>query len=287
MPEIEEMVTAEDVDFSAYEKTLYGKEQPKAEPALEPEAKEPATEPAKQPELEVKPQYLTAEDAQRLVDEKLAAAKPKEEPKSDPAPSLADPKFETVEQWQEAYAAWSQRQVEVKLSDILAKREAEQQQAAISQQEIEKRRETWEKREAEAKTRYPEYDQLKEAAKSRPFNETALQFILNSEIGPDLFIHYVKNEQEWNELIALPPEDMRIELRATQREIRRQLETAKAQAEAPKPKTVSSAPPPPRTLTGRSAPAEDPEEKAILDGDFSAYEKQMLRKARDEKGRFV
>ncbi len=294
------LLTGADVDFGSFSeaRTLerLGKT---AEPAKEPEPEpkvvaEPApakddkaqvSEPADKSEP-VKP--LTREEIQREIDTRLAAqpkveAK-KEEPKADPYPTLADPQFKTVEECETAQAEWMKRHTANAIKEALAADKEAAAEARKNETELEHKKRNWEEREAEAKTRHADYEEVKKLAASRPFNETALQFIVDSRVGPDLFVHYVKNPNDWNELIALPPEDIRLEMRLMERELKRTI----AAIPVVKAKTVSDAPPPARTLTGKQSPADDPKEAAAAEGDVDSYSRLRLQeRQRDTLGRFT
>jgi len=293
------LLTGADVDFGTFEQERLRERRGQApEPAKEPEPEpkvvaEPATakddkaqvaEPADKSEP-VKP--ITREEIQREIDSRLAAQPKvetkKEEPKADPYPTLADPQFKTVEECEAAQAEWMKRHTANAIKEALEARDKQAEETRKNETELEAKKRTWEERETEAKTRHADYEEVKKLAASRPFNETALQFIVDSKVGPDLFVHYVKNPKDWDELIALPPEDIRLEMRLMERELKRTI----AATPVVKAKTVSDAPPPARTLGGKQAPADDPKERAAIEGDVESYSRlRMAERIRDSAGRF-
>lgn len=295
------LLTGADVDFGSFEQERHAERlgktpgpakepepEPKkveAEPAPATNGKAQVNEPADKPEP-AKP--LTREEIQREIDSRLAAqpkVEPKkEEPKADPYPSLADSQYKTVEECEAAQGEWMKRHTAAAIKDALADEAKKAQQAREQETELQGKKRDWEERETEAKTRHKDYDELKKLAPSRPFNETALQFIVDSKVGPDLFVHYIKNEKDWTELIALPAEDIRLEMRLVERELKRTI----AATPLVKAKTVSDAPAPARMIGGKGAPADDPKEKAVAEGDVESYHRlRNLERVRDRQGRFT
>lgn len=287
-----------DLDFVNYEKSrnaerlaeATNKPIEKPEEVTDPKPAAAASAPAKveAPVTEqadkTKPAVLTSEDVSKLLDTKLESLKPKETPKEDPKPLITDSKYQTVEEWENDLIAWTERKA-------LAKGREEGRSEATTEittkQQAEKAQADWDSRVAEAKTRHADYDQLVEIGKTRPYNETALEFIVKSPMGPDLFAHYVRNEQDWLNLIALPEAAIVAKLVLVEDRLEQGLKAAPAK-EAPKAKTVSDALPPPKTLSGKASPADDSREKAVKEDDFEAYEAEQRReRLRNTRGQFV
>lgn len=271
------------------------------EPPAESKKSEPAQPAVKQPPA------LTGDEVARRVREELAArdTKPKEAAKADedPEPLLSDEKYPDVPTWQKDHTAWLKREFKRE-----AQAEAEAIYEAREKARVEKesqtaQQKTWESNEAEARKRIADYDTHKAIAadpKRFPYNETALKFVLDSKVGPDLLVHFVKaGEQAWRELTALPAHQIVRAMTLVEAELERGLTpsngTPQARdkdgkfVEASKPKTLTSSSAPVRSLDGNPPPPENEEEslaKAASDGDEAASERWLaLRNRRLAKER--
>lgn len=94
--------------------------------------------------------------------------------------------------------------------------------------------------------------------------------ILRSEATAELLLHFSTpdGQKDWQRLCQLPPEDL---LRAFGR-IEAKYEAAPPPAaDAPAPKTLSSAPPPPRQMGSRPQEPIDPSQAALKRRDFTAF----------------
>lgn len=292
------MLTGDDVDFLAFESEtnarLAGKEpgspgDPDPRPVVEapaPSGDTPASEP------DAKPKTPTVDPVSGVVDaikSGFEALKPKEEPKvadpkvEDKAPRLSDEKYQgetAYDDHQADLTAWLLRQMKNEAGTVASEKLDERRAKDAEKAALETRQKNWETREAEAKTRHTDYDALKESAKTRTFNATALEFMADSKIGPDLFVHYVKNEKAWNDLIKLSEKEIDRELTRVEYQLEQTLKgTGGNGSPAPREsKLVSDALPPAKSLSGgRGAPPDNARERAAADDSdegFLTYERE-------------
>lgn len=295
-----ETVTAGDMDFNTrQDETLarlaaekMGKdplpEKPKDEstPTTEAKAEKSAVdvEKSEKPEKVAEsptqdaPKALTKEDIERLVEERLAARLAEKqtpaEKKADPRPKLSDPQFADHDEWLEADAEWLKRQMGGAKSEIRDEIEAEFKESAKQEAEVAAQRTAWEEAEKEAAAKIPNYAAIKAEAANMPFCEPALRFILDQgKLGPHFVKYFVENKGEWDDIVKMSPEDMRVELRVIGRELKRGSSAATA---APAPvKKVSSAREPLQTVSGQSAPTQEGEGE-----DFNARQNRVLAEMR-------
>lgn len=233
-----------------------------ADPAPASDVKASEPEPSKPA-----PKMLTEADVDRMVNERLASAnKPK--PAEDPEPLLSEDRFADHDEWAKEMAAWTKREYSRSLEAHDSKRATEAQAQREHQADVDRRTKSWNERCEAAKTRHPDWDDVTTKLKATAITEEmipALQFMADSPMGPDLWIHYGKRQDEFNKLVAMSPEDQKLELRFMERDLTR--------TPPPVPvKIVSDAPPPPRPMPGRTVtgdPLDDPD-------DYSSVERKVL-----------
>lgn len=265
-------LTLADVDFGDVQKDVLdymsGKT-PAAKQAVVDETPKPA-DPApasgtKAPEPEAPkpaPEYLTRADVDRMVKERLAEAN-KQPPKEDPKPLLSEARFADHDEWTAELAEWTKRNsketAESVVEQAFTKREeaakAEREQAA----ETERRTKSWNDRCEAAKAKIPDFEEITAKGKAIPITEemiAPLQFMSESPVGPELWVHYIRNETDRNKLLAMSADDQKLELRFMERDLTRN-------PPPPPAKIVSDAPAPPRSMPGRATsgdPIEDSDE---------------------------
>jgi hypothetical protein len=280
--EPESKVASEDVDFSTFEVQTNDRLRrkgrlPDPEPPPKPIPAEPAPARVSVPDDTSSQRLLTGEDVAEIVVQALERSrqdKPPEPEQPDPKPDLADPAYQTFADYLRASDAWHQRQLErAKKEAELSGRTAgakEKEDEITNTRRFEELKANWESREKEVLKRHPNYLEIKkelEDTKRFPFNQAAFEYIFKSKIGPDIAVYFHSNPNEWKELIQQEPDSIRVDLRLLERELMRSM-TAPQAPEAP---VVSNAPPPISRL-GSRAPAGDPRELAIREGDYAVFE---------------
>jgi hypothetical protein len=273
-------LTAEKMGTAPPEKPKEAEPEPKSEAKPE----ETGTN-RKQPEETGKPasekeasKPLTKEDVERLVEERvavrLAQKQTPAEKKEDPRPKLSDEQFATHEDWEEADAAWLKRQLDGAKTSLKDELQTEYEESARQDAELTQKRTAWEEAEKEAAIKIPNYAAIKAEAATMPFHEGALKFILDQgKLGPHFVKYFVENKGEWDDIVKMSPEDMRVELRVIGRELKR---GASAVTAAPTPvKKVSSAREPLQTVSGQQAPTQEGEGE-----DFNARQNRVLAEMR-------
>jgi len=187
----------------------------------------------------------------------------------DKEPQLED--FDTYEEWVKEHQAWLVRKETAPLRsqvEILQK-ELERERSKQQQAELEEKRraeiEAWEKRIAQAKAKYPDFDEAIEAADKSGVTVTGAfqQEIHNSEYGPEIAYWLAKHPDEAAriaEQTAVPenptPQQIMAAQRAAAREVGRiEALLASGLTRTPgKPSTrLSSAPPPIRPVSTKTA----------------------------------
>lgn len=171
-----------------------------------------------------------------------ATAEPAAEPDGKPKPEA----FKTVGEYFEALADWK---AESKLAEHNKKAEA----ARVKEQES-KHQESWKTREAEARTRYEDYDETlaDDIVISRPMHA----LILESDVGPDVAYFLGKNPDEAARIAALPA-------MAAAREIGK-IEAKFAKEEGkPGARSISKTPPPITPVNKATKAEVDPEKMTV------------------------
>lgn len=208
---------------------------PASDAKAEPEAPKPA------------PKMLTEADVDRMVKERLAEAT-KQPPKEDPEPLLSEDRFKDHDEWAKEMAAWTKRENARAIDASDAKREAEAQTQREHAADVERRTKSWNDRCEAAKARIPDFDEITARGKAIPITDemiAPLQFMSESPVGPELWVHYIRNEIDRNKLLAMSTDDQKLELRFMERDLTRN-------PPPPPAKTVSDAPAPPRSMPGRA-----------------------------------
>ena len=107
------------------------------------------------------------------------------------------------------------------------------------------------------------------------------EFIVDSEKGPELAFHLAQHPDEFTRIVQLPSSR---QVFAAMGALEASL-SAKAAPAAPAAPVVTSAPSAPSTLGTRPADPADEAASALERGDFSAYEREMLRRDLAKVGR--
>lgn len=301
-----EHVTAADVDdFGDYNerfiKSRLGQtEESKPDPVSDkPNQAESATAKTGEPqESEDKPKsqpqkILTEADVERMVEARLKASQPKAEEKADPMPRLGEERFPSHEAWEAELEKWQQRQNEKQVAAKFAEREQQSVASQQAERQFQERLTKFEQRVSAATERFKaqgiDYQAVKAIADTMPFHEESLQYVLDSEVGPEMIEYFTRNQSEWSQVIAMQPEDRKIEMRIIERELKRGQSVAPARQVA---KTVSSAKEPPKFLGGKQAPAGDPKDRDNSTPDdetgFAAHMRTFTQeRLRNRSGQYV
>lgn len=167
---------------------------PTPAPELEATAATPDSE-SSTPEVAEKPKVFSQEEVDALISKRLA----REQRKWERTQKAAQPElpkelppadtFESTEAYAEALA-------ERKAQELLARREAEQQQAAVL--------EAYHDREEEARAKYDDFEQVAYNPQLRITNAMA-ETIQASDIGPEVAYFLGQNPKEADRISRLPP----------------------------------------------------------------------------------
>jgi hypothetical protein len=169
-------------------------------PAPEPEATAAPESVEATPEEQQPTKSFTQEELDAIVSKRLAREQRKwereqsqrlaeQQAKQPVAPLPAPDDFESAQQYAEALA-------EQKAQELLARREAAQQQAAIL--------ESYKDREEEARDRYEDFEQVAYNP-NLPVTDVMAQVIQASDIGPEVIYWLGSNPKEAGRISKLPP----------------------------------------------------------------------------------
>ena len=167
-------------------------------PAPEPEATAAPESVEATPEEQQHTKSFTQEELDAIVSKRLAREQRKwereqaqrlQQAQKPVAPPPAPDDFESAQQYAEALA-------EQKAQELLARREAEAQQAAIL--------ESYKDREEEARDRYEDFEQVAYNP-SLPVTDVMAQAIQASDIGPEVIYYLGSNPKEASRISRLPP----------------------------------------------------------------------------------
>lgn len=158
-------------------------------------------------------------------------------------------KFENFDEYVAAKASWiAQKQIH----EVLTARE----QAQLERQQAQERDKfvsTWTERIAKATAEIPDFEDVI-AASDVPMSENMRAAIMDSDVGTLVAYHLAKNPEEARKIASMTPLG---QIRALGR-IEAKLEAGQT------PATVSSnAPPPPKTVGGRSSVNRDPDKMSV------------------------
>lgn len=232
-----------------------------------------------------------AERAERRLAELESGRKPQQEvakPASQPAAAAdPEPKLEDFENEPDPYLAFSKATAKWEARRIVAEQQADarkQADAGRQAQERQQRESTFNTRIAEAKKADPEYtsklnqdvlaplvplDRLADPTQGTRINVIA-QAVYASPHAADLLLHLSEHPEDVARLENLPdPGAMAYELGLIAADRRHK--------PAPVPKTITDAPPPPRTVGTKGTDAVDALEAAVHSGDQAAYKAARLR----------
>lgn len=203
---------------------------------------------------------------QREADRRVAeiARTPAPQPTQAPTKPQAE-SFTSTEQYVEALAEW-------KANEIFQKRSTETEKQVRehhARQEAEALTRSLEEREASAREKYADYDDVTRNP-SLPITEHMAQTIALSETGPELAYHLGKNPQEAARISRLSPFLQAKELGRIEAKL----------AETPTPVTTSKAPPPIKPVSGKAPIAsEEPSDKDDIDTWRKKRERQLYGKS--------
>lgn len=136
-----------------------------------------------------------------------------------------------------------------------ARREAEERERYATMAEFQVRAE-------EARARYADFDDVV-SDPTTPITPLMADAIVASAVGHEVAYYLGRNKQEAARIANLPP-------------LRQAMEIARLEGKVANPRRASSAPPPPRTVTGGATPARDP----VNAGSYEEYVK--LRRAQSK-----
>jgi hypothetical protein len=267
-------LTAEKMGTAPPEKPKDAEPEPKAEGKAAPEVAEKPEKSLPEPEKEA-PKPLTQDDIQRLINEGVAKEIEKRKPvtaaEKKARAKLAEDRFADVDEWS---GVFGDEVVEEAVAKSVAAIEEKLSMNQAEEAELATKRTAWEEAEKEAAIKIPNYAAIKAEAATMPFHEGALKFILDQgKLGPHFVKYFVENKGEWDDIVKMSPEDMRVELRVIGRELKR---GASAVTAAPTPvKKVSSAREPLQTVSGQQAPTQEGEGE-----DFNARQNRVLAEMR-------
>jgi hypothetical protein len=202
----------------------------------------------------------------QLAQKPSAAAEP-EQAKPEAKPAVATPpgkpqlaSFETYEDFVEALADWKAEQREQKKAQV--------EKTKQSQTE-------WQKRIADAKTRYEDWDEVVNEATDVPVTPHMQQTIFEMEHGPDVVHYLASNPEEAKRISKLSP-------LSQARELGKIEDKVAASEEPPEKKpAVSRAPRPAKVVSGSSANdlGKEPDPS-----DFAKWSKWKDRKEAHDRG---
>lgn len=224
-----------------------------------------------------------AERIQALLDERRKLAQEvsqvgaiKPEPPAGAKPDAEKPKRPKMDEFEE-YSSYEQalEEYEDKLTDwkvnqrIEAEKKAYQQQ--VQKQTVEQRnaqvRKNWEAHLGEAHKRHGDFEEVVRSVEL-PLNPVMDGFLLDSAIGPEIVYALCKNVAEAERIAKLSPF-------ACTRELAKLESSISASLQAPQPKKVTEAKPPPTELSGTNRGAEDEAAAALEAGNFARYAEIM------------
>lgn len=125
---------------------------------------------------------------------------PGEEPKEDDFPTYGEYLKALTKHHADAAVRSARQQWETEREN-----ERRQAQAEAAKADIERRRKAFQDREAKAAERYADYFDVKEKSKDLEIGETVLDYLNESEIGPDLIYYFANNPDEAAQLASLSP----------------------------------------------------------------------------------
>lgn len=201
------------------------------------------------------------------------AEKPNEKTDAAPKrPKLDD--YETVAEWSDAIAQYSEDMADFKAAKRVAAAEENRQQNTTKNEVVE----TFRGRVNAAKAEMPDFEAVAFSA-ATPLNETMGKYILDSDKGPQVAYWLGQHQDEATRISALPP------LRAA-----REMAFIEAKLNGttapppPKPK-VSAAPPPTSEVSGTAGSQPDEAIAALNRGDTAKYMDIMNERDRAKKKR--
>jgi len=153
--------------------------------------------------------------------------------------------YETDEEYQRAL-------IRAELTEAERARARREQEAAAKRAQEERQR-LWEARADEAKARIPDFEQVA-YSQSVPYSQSMLQIVQESEQGPEIAYHLGKNPHEADRIARLSP-----------LEAAREIGRLESRFAASAPKKVSTAPTPPKTISGQGAQEEKTPEQMSYD----------------------
>jgi hypothetical protein len=119
----------------------------------------------------------------------------------DPRPKLEDFDYDQ-DQWAEALGEWTERRV--KLAEEAPKRQAEAERAREEEAAFAGRVAKLREREESAEDKYEDYRDVV-YDRTLPINGAIYEFILESEVGPDIAYHLAKNREDLDRISKLAP----------------------------------------------------------------------------------
>ena len=139
----------------------------------------------------------------------------------------------------------------------------------------------WNQKETAYQQAHPEVEDYRETADTAleaiPDGSLIDKWVLQSDLGPDLLVHFGKKPEEIGKILSLHPFNASREL--TKLEL--SLSSNGIKKEAPAPAKITAAPRPARTLPGTATPPADQIEAAIGRGDAGTGDYIKLANARD------
>ena len=185
-----------------------------------------------------------------------------------------------IEKYEDALDQWNR--------DELLKLVEDRQTKAHQSQKIEESErviaQEFSSRVIEARKKYPDFDAIALDATLPIVKGSVIdQFIISSKHGTDVAYYLGQNRDALDEMVRLNPLDQARSLFEIE-----QIFVPKTAAPKPPARTLTKAPPPPHQVSGKS-PVADPVEKAVKDGDQTAFTRaeneKVLAKWRESRGR--
>ena len=177
-----------------------------------------------------------------------ANPKPADTPKptEDTEPNVED--FPTVESWEVAHRAWDDRRVDMRVNQALEAREKKR-TVATQQQSMQA---AWQSNCAKLSETVPDLSDTLQTAQTPGalprFADEFVNAVQSSEIGPQVLYYLLKNKGEATRLAKLPKWEQIAELGAMRDKIKSSF--------TPQTRTVTQAPPPLSTVSGKGAAVE-------------------------------